>query len=233
MNKIETYTQFMEAIAADQSHGYSQVNRWGPDYDCSSLVITALEKAGIPAKTKGATYTGNMLNVLKNIGFKDVTNDVVLNSGIGCRRGDILLNDRHHTAVYVGNGLIVHARGQSYGSSKTGDQGAEIAVTPYYNYPWDHVLRYTDTSRTTGIVGTCDVTLNQMIEGAVSPQVKTIQILLNAKGYKGRNGQPLSIDGELGAQTMYAIEQMQKKAGFPAGTNWGTVAKRTWETLLK
>ena len=27
-------------IAADDSHGYDQANRWGADYDCSSLVIS-------------------------------------------------------------------------------------------------------------------------------------------------------------------------------------------------
>lgn len=36
----------MEAWAADNSHGYDQANRWGPDYDCSSAVISAWELAG-------------------------------------------------------------------------------------------------------------------------------------------------------------------------------------------
>ena len=142
MGKIEKYTSFMEKTAADQSHGYSQVNRWGPDYDCSSLVITALEKSGIPAKTNGATYTGNMYPVLTKLGFRDVKSKVDLWTCAGMKRGDVLLNVAHHTAVYAGNGYIVHARGQSFGSSAPGDQGTEIAVTKYYNYPWDYVLRY-------------------------------------------------------------------------------------------
>ena len=36
---------FMEAMAADDTHGYDQASRWGPDYDCSSLVISAWKKA--------------------------------------------------------------------------------------------------------------------------------------------------------------------------------------------
>lgn len=143
MSKVETYVSVMEQIAADQSHGYSQANRWGPDFDCSSLVIYALEKAGIPARTKGATYTGNMLGPLTNCGFTDVKKNVNLSNCGGMKRGDILLNVLHHTAVYVGEGKIVHARGQSYGSPATGDQGQEISVSAYYNYPWDYVLRYT------------------------------------------------------------------------------------------
>ena len=42
-------------IAEDNSHGYSQANRWGPDYDCSSMVCQVFEDAGIPLKTCGGT----------------------------------------------------------------------------------------------------------------------------------------------------------------------------------
>lgn len=42
------------AIANDNSHGYDQAHRWGIDYDCSSLVISAFEHAGVPVKSKGA-----------------------------------------------------------------------------------------------------------------------------------------------------------------------------------
>ena len=62
MSKVEAYVEKALSIANDNTHGYSQVNRWGKDYDCSSLVITVVENAGIPVKSKvGATYTGNML----------------------------------------------------------------------------------------------------------------------------------------------------------------------------
>jgi LysM repeat protein len=64
------------------------------------------------------------------------------------KRGDILLNEKHHTAIYVGDGNIVHAslneKGGIYGG-KTGDQtGKEICVRSYYDRPWDLVLRYPD-----------------------------------------------------------------------------------------
>ena len=41
MGVIDTAVNFMLQIANDDSHGYSQDDRWGPDYDCSSLVIQA------------------------------------------------------------------------------------------------------------------------------------------------------------------------------------------------
>lgn len=47
-------------IANDDSHGYDQDNRWGPDYDCSSFVISGFEQAGIQLETNGATYTGDL-----------------------------------------------------------------------------------------------------------------------------------------------------------------------------
>ena len=46
MANIEYAVSFMEMIAKDDTHGYTQDNRNGtPDYDCSSLVGTALNKA--------------------------------------------------------------------------------------------------------------------------------------------------------------------------------------------
>ena len=136
------------SIAGNQKHGYSQQIRWGnPDYDCSSLVISAYEQAGVPLKSKGATYTGNLRSVALACGFEDVTKKVNLNTGAGLLRGDILMYHRSgnigHTALASGDGKIVHARGQSYGSSAPGDQGSEIAVTSYYRGSWTTVLRYT------------------------------------------------------------------------------------------
>ena len=243
MTKAEKATQWMEQIAADKSHGYSQQNRWGPDYDCSSLTIQAYENAGVPVKTKGATYTGNMYNVFLRCGFSDVTKKCNLTTCKGMKRGDVLLNHVHHVAVYVGNNKIVHARGQSYGSSAPGDQGQEIAITAYYNYPWNAVLRLTSETvqnvsapspSGVGVVGTVKVSSERkcLIIGAIDPDVKLAQFCLNQKGYKGKDGKALDLDGELGENTAYAISNLQKKAGM-TGINFGTIAGKTWELLLK
>ena len=237
----QTALKWMIDLAADQTHGYSQQSRWGPDYDCSSAVISAWQFAGIPVKSRGATYTGNMRSVFLGCGFKDVTKQCNLATGAGMQAGDVLLNEfgkgtsgNGHAAMYAGDGKMVHARGQSYGSSKTGDQGTEIAVTPYRNHPFELVLRYGGTAPSTpsAIVGECSVTMPLLLQGAVCNEVKTIQACLNAKGYTGKNGKPLSIDGELGENTSYAIEQLQRKAGM-VNINFGSVAKATWELILK
>ena len=149
MSKIENYTQQAINIANDNKHGYSQYNRWGnPDYDCSSLVITVIQNVGIPVKTNGATYTGNMYKAFIKSGFEDVTTTVNLTTGQGLERGDVLLNIVNHTEIYIGGGKNVGARGSEIGTihGVGGDQtGQEIRVDKYYNYPWNYVLRYKES----------------------------------------------------------------------------------------
>lgn len=148
MGKIETAISWMEQTAKNPAHGYDQKYRWGErgDYDCSSAVITAWEKAGVPVKTKGATYTGNMYNAFLKAGFKDVTKTVNLKTGSGLLRGDVLLNKKKHTAMYCGNGKEVEASIAENGKAiakRAGDQtGKEFLIRSYRNYPWDCVLRY-------------------------------------------------------------------------------------------
>lgn len=147
MTKIETATLFMEKVARDDSHGYDQIDRNGPvNYDCSGLVISAWDKAGVPVKKNGATYTGNMYDAFIKSGFSDVTKLVNLSNGKGLKRGDVLLTANHHTAQYCGNGKVVQASINENGTvtgGKSGDQtGKEIWIRTYYNYPWGKVLRY-------------------------------------------------------------------------------------------
>lgn len=146
----EKADEWAVSIARDDSHGYNQAtdgngSRWGPDYDCSSIVISAYKHAGLPLQS---TYTGNMkADFLKN-GFRDVTDKVNLATGAGMEPGDVLLNEKHHTALYIGNGQMVEATGNEMGGivgGKPGDQtGREITINPYRNFGagWDCVLRY-------------------------------------------------------------------------------------------
>lgn len=146
---IESAVNWAVKIADDNSHGYDQSSRWGVDYDCSSLVISAFEQAGVKVKTGGATYTGNMRSVFLKYGFQDVTNQITLSSGAGLKRGDVLLNTTHHTALVVTDGgkTIVNAsineNGKATGGKKGDQTGREIYTRGYYNYPWNCVLRYT------------------------------------------------------------------------------------------
>lgn len=238
MSKAEAALKWMVDHANDPKCGYDQIYRWGEmgDWDCSSAVITAWESAGVPVKTNGATYTGNIRSVFLKCGFKDVTRSVNRDTGKGLLRGDVLLNEVHHVAMYVGGGMEVEASINEKGTAtggKPGDQtGKEFKVRSYRNYPWDCVLRYSGDVQQTASYPSCTVSLHQFVGGAVHPEVRTIQILLSAAGYKGKTGKPLDIDGELGPETQYALSAFQKDAGM-RNINFGTVASRTWELLLK
>ena len=134
--------------ANDNSHGYSQADRWGPDYDCSSFVIQAYEQAGVPVRQGGASYTGNMRGAFLGCGFTDVTNLVNLGSGGGIQAGDVLLNYSAHTCLAIGGGRVANCRTDE-GHPQAGDQsGNEIRIQNYWNFPWNCVLRYTDKGQT-------------------------------------------------------------------------------------
>lgn len=140
---MERAIKWAVGIANDNSHGYDQAHRTGPDYDCSSLITTALKKAGLNI---GVGTTSTMYSQLTSAGFKNVAGSVNMGNSAGMRRGDVLLAPGQHTALYLGNGKMVHARINEFGritGGKPGDQtGNEIAVTGYSNHPWTYVLRY-------------------------------------------------------------------------------------------
>lgn len=147
MGVIDTAVAWALEIAADDSHGYSQDVRWGPSYDCSSFVISAYETGGLALKAAGASWTGNMRNTFLSWGFADVTGEVVVATGARLEPGDVLLDtvssyEFQHTAMYAGNGKIVHAKNPDAG----------IVVENYYNGPWPTVLRYIGETPTEDVV---------------------------------------------------------------------------------
>lgn len=224
----EAAVKWAIGIANDQSHGYSQASRWGnPDYDCSSFAISAYKAAGVPIDTAKVNYTGNMSG-LTQYGFKDVVKSVNLNTANGLKAGDILMwhksGTNGHTAIYIGNNQIAHARGQSYGSSKPGDQGSEIAVTPYYRGSWQHVYRYTagGTAMVTPVPTVKRYTVTTQMPiikyGSVSRAVKVWQTIIGVEA-----------DGEFGKNTLAATLQFQRASDLEDD---GEVGPLTWSRGL-
>lgn len=241
MTATEKAIAQMEAWAADDSHGYDQQYRWGQrgDYDCSSAVITAWELAGVPVKSSGATYTGNMKAVFLRCGFADVTASVNRVLGTGLQRGDVLLNEQRHTAMYIGNGQEVEASINELGGTTggaPGDQtGSEFLIRSYRNYPWDCVLRYVGDNTDAGATPTeptkprptyeYNVKLGLLKEGMEDPQIKTVQQLLAAKGYYSGD-----CDGIMGELTKRAVMGFQADCQLLTD---GEVGGDTWTALLK
>lgn len=136
MANLEQAVQNMVNMCNDNSYGY-QLGGWGPyDFDCASSIITALRNAGFD--TGAAQYTGNMSAELCARGWTRLA------MGTELKRGDILLNEVNHTAMYVGNNQVAEFSSDYDGVS--GDSsGNEASVHGYYDFPdgWDCILRYT------------------------------------------------------------------------------------------
>lgn len=231
----ERAVSIMESWARDDSHGYDQTYRWGErgDYDCSAAVIDAWEKAGVPVRTAGATYTGNMRDVFLRCGFEDVTRNVGLAGGSGLLRADVLLNHQRHTAMYCGNGQEVEASINELGTAtggRPGDQtGREFLIRSYRNYPWDCVLRYMGGEDEPEIqakeVETCDVTIPTVRKGDTGAAVAALQAALKHLGYD-----PTWIDGEAGTRTRNCIMAFQAENGMEPD---GICGKDTWEKIMR
>ena len=140
------YVNWALEVAADNSHGYSQPARTGPDYDCSSLVYYSLvnsgyeELVGICGGYPFTTYY--MCELLEQAGFTRYPY-----SGMGdLQEGDILVfvgvqsAGTGHTEIYIGNGQNVGAH-SDYDGVQGDSSGSEISTGPFYEGSWDYVMR--------------------------------------------------------------------------------------------
>lgn len=234
--KAELAVSIMEQWAEDDSHGYDQHYRWGElgDYDCSAAVISAWEIAGVPVKSNGASYTGNMRGAFLRCGFSDVTDIVEAETGKGLLRGDVLLNHQHHTAMYCGHGSEVEASINENGGTtggQPGDQtGREFLKRPYRNYPWNCVLRFAAENAEKDaplIAGDVDVCLPLLKKGCSGSAVAAMQGGLKYTNCDlGEDG----VDGDFGPVTERAVLSFQMKNGLEQD---GICGRETWSTLMK
>lgn len=125
---LEAGIRWMENIASDDSHGYSQTNRYGPSWDCSSFVAFALIISGFDIRYNSTTY--DLKDQLLRNGWKSLR-------GEPRQRGDILLNETHHVVMCVDANSIVHASGTVKGILK------EAYYRPSFGYPVH--MRWTST----------------------------------------------------------------------------------------
>ena len=219
MGVIEDAVAWAIETANDQSHGYSQADRWGPNYDCSSFVIQAFQQAGVSLREAGANTTRDMRGPMIACGFVDVTYSIGLGSGYGLQPGDVLLKYTAHTCLAIGGGKVANCRTDE-GHPQSGDQsGNEIRIQAYWNFPWDCVLRYKgshigsnvsgpDIPASSGGYSSPRSTLKQGMRG---DDVWDLQNLLLDAGYSvGRAG----ADGVFGSDTFRAVAAFQEDHGL-------------------
>ena len=182
--------------------------------DCSSgvlaivkaaLILTGHQKWADKISIYGTTWT--LRGIICACGAKvKVFSDASHTNGTAyLLPGDILLNTNDHTAINIGYGSKMKKINVSSGSSAK--------------------------ESSSKIPGTCSIMLQQFLVGAEDPQIKTIQMILNALGYTGKDGKPLTVDGKNGPNTSFAISAFQKDKGMK-DINFGSVAATTWKYLL-
>ena len=215
MSKVDTYTDYMIAMANDNSHGYSQINRGrNPDCDCSSLDGHALAKAGFNVNVNSTTL--NLYEQLKRCGFTTCNRPF--------QKGDIHLAVGHHVCVSTDSEHIVHASIDERGTTKglkAGDQtGKEICIRKYYtpSYGWSYHLRYNSGK------GSAGYTMNLLKKGSSNIDVTVFEILMTKLGYYTG-----SIDTEYGTGCVRACEIFQSNYGL---TIDGQCGKNTWNKLF-
>ncbi len=147
--RVQKMVQRAEEIAADPQYGYSQKppsGRWGPDFDCSSLMYDIADDAGysVGIGRDKVRFTGTMLKDFEKAGFQILP---FANVGISdLKIGDILLNLALHAEIYVGDGQSIGALSSESGGyiGESGDQtDQEIEKHPVITFDkgWDYVLR--------------------------------------------------------------------------------------------
>lgn len=215
MSKVDTYTDYMIAIANDNSHGYSQINRGGnPDFDCSSLVGHALAEAGFNVNVNSTTR--NLYEQLKRCGFTSCNSPF--------RKGDIHLTVGKHVCVSTDSEHIVHASIDENGTTKgrkPGDQtGKEICIRKYYtpSYGWSYHLRYNENK------GSGGYSMNLLKRGSSNNDVTVFEILMKKLGYYTG-----SIDTKYGAGCERACKNFQSQHGLSAD---GMCGINTWNKLF-
>ena len=155
------------------------------------------------------------------------------------KRGDVLLNELYHTALYIGNGQVVEAgineRGGISGGAVGDQTGGEIHVRSYFDYPWDLVLRYVGGETESGETsdarpcdeGEKEARLPELKRGNVGSAVLSMQLLLIHKwaiscGVDGA-------DGDFGPNTEKAVKSFQTARKLDVD---GICGAMTWTALI-
>lgn len=205
-SKITRMVNHAKDLAADDSHGYSQARRWGPDYDCSSLMYECAHFAGydVGVGPDATRYTGTMLEDFRKAGFKVYEYDGNVDD---LDPGDIMLahnGSMQHTEMYIGNGKFVGAHESETGGidGKPGDQtGNEISICNAYDADWDYVLSPPD---------------EQYVEEVSNPKPETPS--------------KLSVDGVFGPLT---AKELQRQLGVTVNGDVKSAVKSLQKALNK
>lgn len=130
-----------------------------------------------------------------------------------------------HCGVYIGNGKVV----ESTPKWKNGVQITSLSARKWLKHGKLPFVDYGGKpikEEDTNVL----IKLSELQKGSTGNEVKTLQRLLKALGYKGSDEKVLAIDGKFGANTDHALRTYQ---GNKRLTVNGICGKNTWNCLLK
>lgn len=147
MPSLDKAISNMNKLVKDNTHGYSQAHREGPDYDCSSSVSKALRDAGFPVPL--GCNTSSIYYYLLKSGYHIIDKNAALKPGdIWLRRRDTELaraKGSGHIAMMYSSTLVMEFS-SSRGHPEKGDQtGTEAWCHPWVStrkHDFEFLLRY-------------------------------------------------------------------------------------------
>ena len=201
---IETFISNVLSIINDARFYYSQNRENEFATDCSDLILRSLKAAGFDIN--GATYTGNMKNLLGASCDFDVLPFNMANS----KRGDIFLKhlsgSNGHTVLYLGGMRIAEASGKKYG----------LREAQYHPNGYQWIIRPREN-------GESKCNMKTIKQGSKCIEVGLLQLFLNK--YEGNR---LSIDCDFGPKTAEAVWNFQGKHNLETdkivgGNTWAKI----------
>ncbi len=148
MGNINNANDYMYNLVTNKAHGYSQANRYGPDYDCSSSIMTSLKMGGkfdVPIK---GVNTASMKKYLEKIGYKVVSNaekpqknDIKLRPATAKRGG--------HVVMFRSSTMVMEFS-SSRGHHEKGDQTGTESWCHKWNADRNDDFTYTLRYKATG-----------------------------------------------------------------------------------
>lgn len=107
---------------------------------------------------------------------------------------------------------------------------AEAEVIAAYYGMKKETIKTEEKETTNKGASTVNIELTVLRKGSEGEEVKTLQRILNALGYKGKNGKALTVDGDFGTNSDFAVRAFQEAKGLSVD---GIVGKNSWNKLLR
>lgn len=159
-------------------------------------------------QVSGCYHTGLVYNVDKTY-FYTIEGNTSGASGVVCNGGGVA-KKKYSISAYKGKVLFGHPKYDTVAATTTKTTKTEKVDLPKL----------------------ASATPN-LKKGSTGTQVKYLQKCLNYLGYKGKDGKALTVDGEFGTNTEYALKVFQKKCKLAVDGIYGSKSRTKMKNLLK